>query len=62
MQAMHLFMMKEKGALTADVVMQITEVVQVFMNLWGRNYVEISTAELMKAILNDESVKMRLLR
>ncbi|EGA0620982.1 PucR family transcriptional regulator [Listeria monocytogenes] len=59
MQAMHLFMMKEKGALTADVVMQITEVVQVFMNLWGRNYVEISTAELMKAILNDESVKMR---
>ncbi|MBC8831206.1 PucR family transcriptional regulator, partial [Escherichia coli] len=25
----------------------------------GRNYVEISTAELMKAILNDESVKMR---
>ncbi|MBC8924039.1 PucR family transcriptional regulator, partial [Escherichia coli] len=23
------------------------------------NYVEISTAELMKAILNDESVKMR---
>lgn len=39
--------------------MQITEVVQVFMNLWGRNYVEISTAELMKAILNDESVKMR---
>lgn len=28
------------------------------MNLWGRNYVEISIVELMKVILNDESVKM----
>ncbi|RAM11712.1 PucR family transcriptional regulator, partial [Listeria ivanovii] len=58
-QAMHLFMMKEKDTLTTDVAMQISEVVQVFMNLWGKNYVEISTAELMKAILNDESLKMR---
>ncbi|MBC1442856.1 PucR family transcriptional regulator [Listeria seeligeri] len=59
MQAMHLFMMKEKDTLTSDIAMQISEVVQVFMNLWGKNYVEISTAELMKAILNDESLKMR---
>ncbi|MBC1847137.1 PucR family transcriptional regulator [Listeria seeligeri] len=59
MQAMHLFMMKGKNTLTSDIAMQISEVVQVFMNLWGKNYVEISTAELMKAILNDESLKMR---
>ncbi|ENE8478571.1 PucR family transcriptional regulator [Listeria monocytogenes] len=58
MQAMHLFMMKEKGALTADVVMQITEVVQVFMNLWGRNYVEISTAELKSFVASHFQVSL----
>ncbi|MEM5593872.1 hypothetical protein AAHH67_22775 [Niallia circulans] len=51
--------MKEKDPLVLDTAVQLAEVVQVFINLWGKHYDEISTAELMKAIMNDESVKMR---
>ncbi|WP_099222852.1 PucR family transcriptional regulator [Listeria costaricensis] len=56
---MQLYLIKEKKPLTEEMAQQMWEVVQVFMNLWGRNYEEISTAELVKAIMNDESVKMR---
>ncbi|EIA20772.1 PucR family transcriptional regulator [Listeria fleischmannii] len=56
---LQLFIMKENEALTEELVLQMTEVVQVFMNLWGEKYSEISTSELVKAILNNESVKMR---
>ncbi|WP_239253451.1 PucR family transcriptional regulator [Listeria ilorinensis] len=56
---MQLYLIKEKKPLTEETAQQMWEVVQVFMNLWGRNYEEISTAELVKAIMNDESVKMR---
>ncbi|WP_088839306.1 PucR family transcriptional regulator [Listeria sp. ILCC792] len=56
---LQLFLIKENEALTEELAAQMTEVVQVFMNLWGEKYSEISTSELVKAILNNESVKMR---
>lgn len=58
-QTMSLYLMKEQTTLTENLAIQMTEVVQVFMNLWGENYQEISPRELMKAIMNNESVKMR---
>jgi len=57
--SMNLYIIKEKESLILDTAIQLAEVVQVFINLWGKHYDEISTAELMKAIMNDESVKMR---
>ncbi|WP_312095981.1 PucR family transcriptional regulator [Niallia sp.] len=57
--SMNLYMIKEKDPFVRDTAVQLAEVVQVFINLWGKHYDEISTAELMKAIMNDESVKMR---
>ena len=57
--SINLYIVKEKVALAKDTAIQLAEVIQVFMNLWGKHYEEISNAELMKAILNDESVKMR---
>lgn len=59
MKAMHLYVFKENNPLTEAMVEQIHEVVQVFMNVWGENYEVVSAAELVKAILHDESVKMR---
>lgn len=59
MEAMYIYIFKENESLTESMVEQIHEVVQVFMNLWGENYEVVSTAELVKAILHDESVKMR---
>lgn len=56
---LNLYILKEKDPLVLDTAVQLAEVVQVFINLWGKHYDEISTAELMKAIMNDESVKMR---
>lgn len=58
-QTMSLYLMKEQTTLTENLASQIHEVVQVFMNLWGENYQEASPRELMKAIMNNESVKMR---
>lgn len=59
MKAIYLYIFKENDPLTEVMVEQILEVVQVYMNLWGQNYEVISTAELVKAILHNESVKMR---
>lgn len=57
--SMNLYIIKEKDPFVRETATQLAEVVQVFINLWGKHYDEISTAELMKAIMNDESVKMR---
>jgi len=59
MESIHLYMFKENQPLTENMVEQTSEVVQMFMNLWGQNYEAVNTQELVKAILNDESVKMR---
>lgn len=59
MEAIQFYMFKENQPLTENMVEQAAEVVQIFMNLWGQNYEAVNTQELVKAILNDESVKMR---
>lgn len=59
MEAMQLYMFKENQPLTENMVKQTAEVVQIFMNLWGQNHEIVNTQELVKAILHDESVKMR---
>lgn len=59
MESIHLYMFKENQPLTENMVEQTSEVVQMFMNLWEQNYEAVNTQELVKAILNDESVKMR---
>lgn len=59
METIQFYMFKETQPLTENMVEQAAEVVQIFMNLWGQNYEAVNTQELVKAILNDESVKMR---
>lgn len=59
MESIQLYMFKETQPLTENMVEQVAEVVQIFMNLWGQNYEAVNTQELVKAILNDESLKMR---
>lgn len=52
------YLLKEYEPLTPSVCEQSVELVQVALNLWGKNHGEISEYALVKAILNDESEKM----
>ncbi|GLC90584.1 PucR family transcriptional regulator [Lysinibacillus piscis] len=54
-----LFLIKENTNLPAKVIEKIGEVVQVAINLWGNKHDEVSEYALVKAIVNDESEKMR---
>lgn len=56
---MYLIIVKEKGILSTNIFKQVIEVVQLFVNIWSQNHGMIRTEELIKAILNDEPVKMR---
>ncbi|MGE7915044.1 PucR family transcriptional regulator [Lysinibacillus xylanilyticus] len=54
-----LFVIKENTPLPAKTIEKISEVVQVAINLWGDKHDEVSEYALVKAIINDESEKMR---
>lgn len=56
---MYLLCAKENGVLTREIFRQAAEVVQLFVNIWSSTHAEVGTEELIKAILNDEPVKMR---
>ncbi|PKR84414.1 PucR family transcriptional regulator [Heyndrickxia camelliae] len=58
-EMLYLFLIKENTKLPAKTIEKISEVVQVAINLWGDKHAEISEYALVKAIINDESEKMR---
>ncbi|MEK5477327.1 PucR family transcriptional regulator ligand-binding domain-containing protein [Paenibacillus sp. FSL R5-0407] len=58
-EALYLFVIKENAKLPVKTIDKIGEVVQVAVNLWGDKHNEVSEYALVKAILNDESEKMR---
>lgn len=55
---LHFYLIKEYEPLTSSICEQAVDLVQVALNLWGKNHGEISEYGLVKAILNDESEKM----
>lgn len=56
---MHLIMVKEDGTLSDEQCEQAAEVIQLFINIWSKGHGKIGTDELVKAILNDEPMKMK---
>lgn len=58
-EILYLFLIKENSKLPAKTIDKISEVVQVAINLWGDKHNEVSEYALVKAIINDESEKMR---
>lgn len=58
-EVLYLFLIKENSKLPAKTMDKISEVVQVAINLWGDKHNEVSEYALVKAIINDESEKMR---
>ncbi len=58
-EALYLFVIKENAKLPGKTIDKIGEVVQVAVNLWGDKHNEVSEYALVKAIINDESEKMR---
>ncbi|GGA27722.1 PucR family transcriptional regulator [Paenibacillus physcomitrellae] len=58
-EVLYLFLIKEQSKLPAKTMDKISEVVQVAINLWGDKHNEVSEYALVKAIINDESEKMR---
>lgn len=50
---------KENVPIEMEYVHQILEIVQLFINIWGKGHGKVGQEELIRAILNDEPVKMR---
>ncbi|MFJ7666841.1 PucR family transcriptional regulator [Lysinibacillus sp. NPDC097195] len=58
-ELLYLFLIKENTKLPARTIEKISEVVQMAINLWGDKHDDVSEYALVKAIINDESDKMR---
>jgi DNA-binding PucR family transcriptional regulator len=56
---LYLIIVKEDGMLSEKICRQAAEVVQLFINIWSQGHGNIGTEELIRAILNDEPMKMR---
>jgi len=56
---LYLIMVKENGMLSPNLCDQAEEIIQLFINIWSKGHGNIGTDELVKAILNDEPIKMR---
>ena len=56
---MHLFIVKEGEKLGQKVLEQIQDIVRICMNIWGRSHGTIAIRELIRAILQDDPMKMR---
>lgn len=56
---MTLFIIKENEPLKSDAVTQAAELIQFSVNLWSRHHSGIVISELVRAILQDEPIKMR---
>lgn len=57
--AMHLIIVKEYERISGETARQAAEVVRLFTGIWGQGHGNVGIDELVKAILNDESIKMR---
>lgn len=57
--AMRLIMVKEHADISKEAAGQAAEVVRLFTSIWGRGYGNVGVEELVRAIINDEPIKMR---
>ena len=57
--AMCLIMVKEQELISETSARQAAEVVRLFTSIWGQGHGNVGIEELVKAILNDEQIKMR---
>ncbi|MDO4266146.1 MAG: PucR family transcriptional regulator ligand-binding domain-containing protein [Eubacteriales bacterium] len=58
-QPMRLYFLSDSRMIDEAQLEQAAEVVQLSANLWGRGHSEVAERELVRAILQDEPVKMR---
>lgn len=58
-QPMNLLLFREGTPLEAGLLRQTLEVVQLAVNIWSRQHDEVAVTELVRAILQDEPMKMR---
>ncbi|MGC3206592.1 PucR family transcriptional regulator, partial [Enterococcus faecalis] len=54
-QTLKLYFIREEEQLTSFEMNQAVEDVQMALNLWGKNYVEVCEYAFVQAIINDES-------
>ena len=57
--ALELYVIKDGGLLPADMIQQAVEVVRLAISLWNSSHADIQISELIRAILQDEPLKMR---
>ena len=58
MDDMRLYIMKYGEPLPNDMLWQSSEVVRLFIHIWNKNHGKFVTSELIRAIINDEPLKM----
>lgn len=56
---MALWIIKENAIIEADLLKQMQEILQLFVNIWSQQHGAVRHEELIRAILNDEPAKMR---
>lgn len=56
---MDLFVFREQTTLKQDVLEEIQEAIQLVVNIWSERHDQIAVEELIRAILQDEPMKMR---
>ena len=56
---MELAIIKEGGPLHEELLYQAADIVRISLNIWNRGHGEIAVRELVRAILQDEPIKMR---
>lgn len=57
--AMCLIMVKENADIFKEAAKQATEVVRLFTSIWGQGHGNVGIEELVRAVINDEPIKMR---
>lgn len=58
-QPLWLFLIKEGTPLRRDLIEQAADVTRICVNIWGRQHGAVAIHELIRAILQDEPLKMR---
>ncbi|MDO4544549.1 MAG: PucR family transcriptional regulator ligand-binding domain-containing protein [Bacillota bacterium] len=56
---MNLLLIKEGATLSTMLQSQVTDIVRISLNIWGKNHGNIALHELFRAILQDDPLKMR---
>lgn len=56
---MNLFLIKEGSALSSMLQSQVTDIVRISLNIWGKKHGSIALHELFRAILQDDPLTMR---